>query len=192
MPNPPHGGAEGIRDVRSTANHLRRSAAGLAGAACLLLVGACGTNFEAQTNQIYQPAIGANESNDQIKLLNVLGVANDDDTATLSASIYNKTTEDDVVTAVTGTDGEGNSIEVELVEPIELPAQDLVATGEEAQVVVSFDEMTAGYYVTLDFEFENASPVEVDVPIVTRDEEGVYDGAYDEIAEAPAENSNSR
>ena len=171
---------EGIRDVRPTANHLRRSAAGLAGAACLLLVSACGTNFDAQTGQVYQPAAGANQDTEQIKMLNVVAVDNADNTATLSASLLNKADEADAISGVTGTNN-GDAIDVELVEPIELPPHELVKTGEEAQVVVAFDDLQAGYYVKLDFEFESAAPIEVNVPIASRDDAAVYEG----IAEAP-------
>ncbi len=152
---------------------------------CLLAVGACGTNFSAQTNQVYQPAAGADAYTDDLKLLNVLAVDNADGTATLSASVTNRTTTDDSITDVTGTDDEGNAVDVELVEPIDVPAHELVKTGEEAQIIISSDDVQAGYYVTLDFTFENSSPTSVDVPVVTRDEEGVYADTYDDIAEAP-------
>ncbi|HLR85452.1 MAG TPA: hypothetical protein VK059_10920 [Nocardioidaceae bacterium] len=168
-----------------TADRLRRSAAALAGVACLLAMSACGTNFGAQTNQVYQPASGADAYTDELKLLNVLAVDNADDTATLSATLVNRTGTDDSVTAVSGTDGEGNDIDVQLVDPVEIPAHGRVKTGEEAQIVVSSDDLTAGYYVNLDFTFENSSPTKVDVPIVTRNEEGVYADAYTDIAEAP-------
>lgn len=153
--------------------------------ACLLVVGACGTNFSAQTNQVYQPASGADAYTDELKLLNVLAVDNADGTATLSATLVNRTGTDDSVTEVTGVDGEGNTIDVQLAEPIEIPAHELVKTGEEAQIVITSDDVRSGYYVKLDFTFENSAPTKVDVPVVSRDEEGVYADAYTDIAEAP-------
>lgn len=183
---------EGIRDVRPTANRLRRSAVGLAGAACLLGVSACGTNFEAQTNQVYQAAAGANHNTGQVKLLNVLVVDNSDDTGTLSASLLNKVDEDDTISGVTGTNTEGDAIDVELVEPVELPAHELVLTGEEAQVVVSSDDLTPGRYVTLTFQFEDAAPVEIDVPVVERDDHGIYDAIAEAPEPAPKQNSDKK
>ena len=145
------------------------------------MVSACGTNFSAQTNQPYQPAEGANADSDKVKVLNAVAVANSDDTATLSASLITEAADADSLTGVTGTDGEGQPLDVTLDEPIELSPDAFVKTGEEPQVVLSLNETGPGYYVTLDFEFENAAPLEMDVPVVERGDEGMYD----EIAEAP-------
>ena len=178
---------EGIRDVRPTASRLRRSAASISAAACLIAVGACGTGFDAQTNQVYQPAAGANIRADNIDLLNVVGVDNSDDTATLSLGVLNKADADDTLTTVTGVTDSGDKVEggqevdVEFADPIDLPSGTLVKLGEEPEIVISYDGLGGGQYTTLTFEFENSAPIEVDVPVVSRGDEGVYDS----IAEAP-------
>lgn len=178
--------------MRPTASRLRRSAACFAGVACLLAVGACGTGVDAQTNQVYQPAAGANVRADSVDLLNVLAVDNSDDTATISASILNKADADDQLTGVTGTTESGDAVEggqpvdVQLADPIDLQSQELVKIGARAEIVVSYDSLGGGQYVTLDFEFENSAPIEMDVPVVARDDHGTYDG----IAEAPTGGSD--
>ncbi|MGH3357516.1 MAG: hypothetical protein ACRDO7_01850 [Nocardioidaceae bacterium] len=163
-----------------TSHRVRRGAACVAGLACLLGVSACGTGFEAQTSQAYQAAAGSNERAADLDVLNMLAVENTDGTATVSAALINKSDEDDSLTAVTGTDSEGNEIDVELIGPIALPPGKLVTLGEEAEIVLSGD-LSAGYYTTLNLQFENGAPVEIEVPIVEREE----DGTYDDIAEAP-------
>ncbi|UYM06854.1 hypothetical protein [Solicola gregarius] len=173
--------------MRPTASRTRRRAACIAGVVSLLAVSACGTGFDAQTNQVYQPAAGANERAESVDLLNVLAADNSDDTATISASLLNKGDADDTVTAITGTTDSGDGlkggdpIDVQLAGPIALPTHELVKVGADAEIVVSYDDLGGGQYVTLDFEFENAAPITMDVPVVARGEHGIYDG----IAEAP-------
>ncbi|UPK74586.1 hypothetical protein MU582_19440 [Nocardioidaceae bacterium SCSIO 66511] len=179
--------------MRPTASRLRRGAAGISAAACLLALGACGTGFDAQTNQVYQPAAGANDHATDVDLLNVVGVDNSDDTATISASVLNKADADETITGVTGVTDSGDDVEggkevdITFAGPIDLPHGDLVKLGEEAEIVISYEDLGGGQYATLTFEFQNAAPVEMDVPIVSRGDEGVYDA----VAEAPAQKSEN-
>ena len=176
---------KGIRDVSRTPHRVRRGAACLAGLACLLGLAACGTGVNAQTNQSYQAAAGSNEREADVDVMNILAVENTDGlAATISAGVIAKGQDDagDTLTGVSGTDGEGNELDVQLDAPVELPDGELVTLGEEPEITLSGDAVEAGYYVTLDLQFETAAPVEVEVPVVERGEEGTYDS----VAEAPA------
>lgn len=165
-----------------TPHRVRRSAASLAGLACLLGLAACGTGVNAQTNQSYQAAEGSNERTEHVDAMNVIAVENSDGTATVSAALLAKADDGDALTGVTGTDPDGGQVDVEFDGPITLPEDDLVSLGEEPELVLSGDAIEAGYYITLTLEFETAAPVEVEVPVVERGEEGTYDS----VAEAPA------
>ena len=63
----------------STVRRRRLAAASLAVAATVAL-SACGTGFSAQTNKVYQPAVGANERGD-VESHNTLLVSNGDGSA---------------------------------------------------------------------------------------------------------------
>lgn len=166
---------------RTPRNRVRRSAVCLIGLVCLLGVGACGTGFEAQTNHSYQAAEGSNERSEDVDAMNMVAVENSDGTATVSAALLAKTDDGDALTDVTGTDSDGDQVDIEFDGPLTLPKGDLVMLGEEPELVLSGDAVEAGYYVALDLQFETAAPVEVEVPIVERGEEGTYDS----VAEAP-------
>lgn len=147
----------------------------------MLGLSGCGTGFDAQTNQAYQPGDGSIERTADVDLLGVVAVDNADDTATISASIMNKSDADDRLVGVTGAGRSGDAIDVEVADPVDLPPGDLVSLGEEPEVVLSSDELAPGYFTDLTFEFENAGPVDIDVPVVSREESETYA----EIAEAP-------
>jgi hypothetical protein len=74
------------------------SAAALAVTAGLTL-GACGTSFGAQTNQVYQPAVGANARGD-VDSHNTQLVGNSDGSATLSAALVNNLDDDQTLTSI--------------------------------------------------------------------------------------------
>lgn len=168
--------------MRPTSHRVRRGAACLAGVACLLGISACGTNFEAQTNQAYQAAAGSNERAAGVDILNMLAVENADGTATVSATVLNKSGGDDSITAVSATDEEGDDVDVELSQPVALPDGKSVMLGEEPEIVISDEDLSAGYYTTLTLQFDSIAPVQIQIPVVDRGDEGTYDG----IAEAPA------
>lgn len=167
--------------MRPTPHRLRRSAASVAGIVALLgLVSACGTGLGAQTDQIYQASAGADARSDSMELHSVVAVENPDGTSTISAVLLNKAAEPDQLSAVTAATGDDQPVDLEFSDPIDLPTGELVRLGEEPEIALTGDTDT-GDYVTLDVQFENAAPMQIDVPVVARDSEGTYD----EVAEAP-------
>src|SRR4051794_15688522 len=79
-------------DLVSPVRRRRLAAASLA-VTTMLSLGACGTGFSAQTNQVYQPAVGADARGD-VDALNTLLVANPNGSATVSVGLQNNLTED--------------------------------------------------------------------------------------------------
>ena len=161
----------------------RRLAATSFAAAALLALGACG--FEAQTNQVYQAAAGANSHGD-VDVLNAVLVANEDGSATVSAGFVNNTKDEQALSNVTVTTMDGKELVVRgLRSLLPLPTGRLSSLGyaSDAGGFRVTKGAEAGYYVKVTFTFSNsehptkpgAASVTIEAPVVARTAE------YDKI-----------
>lgn len=143
-----------------------------AAVAALLLVpalSACG--FNVQTDQVYQPAEGVNERSGEVDVLNALVVSAEDGSGTFAGSLANGDQADaDELTSITG-----QGLEIELDEPVEIPAAGLVNFAEEGNVAVTGDDVLAGGFVTLTFTFSSGQSTTVKMPVV------VHGGDYADV-----------
>jgi hypothetical protein len=160
-------------DLVSTVRRRRLAATALATTA-LLALGGCGTGFSAQTNQVYQAAVGADHRGD-IDVLNTLFVANEDGSATLSAAIVNNTSSEDELSSITVTTLDDKQLEVSGSESVELPAGGLT----KAEGFFISKGATAGDYVKVTLTFDKTAPVTIEAPVVTRTAD------YADVASAP-------
>ena len=138
----------------------RRLVATSLSAVAMLTLGACG--FDAQTNQQYQPAVGANYRSPAIDVLNTLLVSNANKSATLSASIINNTGAQQALSSVTVTTLDGTKT---------LPvrsAKILLPLPPDAGGFVVTNGAEAGYYVKVTLNFTDSAPVTIDAPVVAR------------------------
>jgi hypothetical protein len=140
----------------------------------LLVVGAlsgCGTGMDAQTNAIYDPGDGVNERGGDVDVLNALLVANPDGTGTVSAALLNNAQEVDEVTEIAvSADGEELRVDGSGL-PVELPPSPRSPLNIEDEAALYVEDIEAGYFVTLSMQFQNAAPVEIEVPVVERGDE---------------------
>lgn len=143
-----------------------------------LTLGACGTGPNAQTNQVYQPAVGANHRGD-VDIFNTLLVANEDDSATLSASVVNNADAEQALSSVTVTTMAGKELPVRgtkiLLQLKPGVLTTLNGSGETGGFVVT-EGALAGQYVKITFSFGKAAPVTIEAPVVARTAE------YDSVA----------
>lgn len=161
----------------STVRRRRLAATALATTA-LLTLGGCGTGFSADTNRVYQAAVGADHRG-EMDVLNTLFVANEDGSATLSASIVNNSDTEDELTSVTVTTLDGKELPVTKTEkdlPLKRNQLSLVGGAADAGGFWITDGATAGDYVKLTLTFRDAAPVTIEAPVVTRTAE------YDKVA----------
>lgn len=153
----------------SSVRRRRLTAVSLTVVAGLTLT-ACGTSFDAQTNQVYQPAVGANERG-EVESHNTLLVANRDGSATLSAGVTSTLDADQTLTKVTVTDEAGETLSVQAPKSaLTLPAGALVTLGGVTtdSVFVVTSGADPGAYVRITYTFSDSSPLEVRAPVVAR------------------------
>ena len=143
-------------------------------AAALLAVpvlSSCGVSFDAQTDQVYQPADGVNSRSGTVDVLNALIVSETAGTGRLIAGLNNgDTQEDDTLTGVEGVE-ESADVEVTLGDgDTTIPAGGLLqlADDDAAHVTVTGDEeaIVPGSFVRLTFTFQNGEEATVNVPVL--------------------------
>ncbi|MCD9196695.1 hypothetical protein [Aeromicrobium wangtongii] len=162
----------------SSVRRRRLSAASLALVAGLAL-SACGTGFGAQTNQVYQPAVGANARGD-IESQNTLLVGNEDGSATLSAALLNTTDADETITSVAVTGADGESLTVRAPKSaVKLPSDVLITIGGASTAFVVTEGAEPGAYVKLTYTFSKSGDLTIEVPVVARTE---HAAEYDSVA----------
>jgi hypothetical protein len=149
----------------------------------LAIVGApvlagCGANFDAQTNQPYQPAEGVSARDGEVYALNTLVVTDGEGNGTIVSRLVNQQDVGDQLDSVAAVDSTGAAITAApLAAPIVLgpavsPEQPVPSPDQSVQVGtagalrLSGDNVIAGNFVTLTLTFEVAAPVVVDVPVV--------------------------
>ncbi|MCW2841431.1 MAG: hypothetical protein JWR55_2914 [Aeromicrobium sp.] len=157
----------------------RLSAAALAVTAGLTLT-ACGTSFGAQTNKVYQPAVGANERG-EVEAHNTQLVGNADGSATLSAAVVNTLDEEQTLLSVEVEDAEGQSLTVRAPKAaLPLSPQLLTTLGSDGSgVYVVAEGAEPGDYVTVTLTFSESSPLTIETPVVARAE---HAEEYEDVA----------
>lgn len=153
---------------------------GLLVVAALLSAG-CHTNFGAQTEQVYDPGAGVNDRSGGVYVLNALVVANPDSSGTLSVALLDKRTAPDQLSSVDAATADAQLVDVtQNIQPLPLCPERLTNLGPTAAVTLK--GVTAGDVVAIGFTFSNASPVRLDVPVVSRGSDQTYAG----VAKAPS------
>ncbi|HSE72120.1 MAG TPA: hypothetical protein VLA97_15260 [Nocardioidaceae bacterium] len=168
---------------------LRRSIVAAAVLVAVPVLSSCGSNFNAPTDQVYNPGVGVNERSSDVDVLHALVVSGAEGSGTVVAALVNQNvTEEDQLTGITATEGE----QVDLSGPIEIGPEKLVQLADEQQTVsIEGEGIRPGLFVELTFEFANAESVTVEVPVVARrgDFAEVPVPSVAPTTEAPAEES---
>lgn len=145
-------------------------------------LGACG--FSAQTDQVYQAAVGVDERDSDVDVLNAVIVTNGTGQGTFAGSLVNNTGNVDSITNVTADAG----VTIVPGGALSIPAYGLVNLSNlqdgKIPLVLDGDPVAAGGYVTLTFTFTNADPVTVTAPVV--DNTGVNED-YETVPLAPTQ-----
>ena len=142
---------------------VRRRVATVALVLLVPLLGACG--FGAQTDQVYQPAVGTNDHKGQVDVLGAVVVSAVKGTGTFVASLDNKNPRKDItLTSVEGSEG----IEPQLVAPVKIEAGTMVNLADIGAVRVTGEGVEAGGFARLTLTFDTGQTSEVNAPIVAK------------------------
>jgi hypothetical protein len=158
---------------------LRRTAAFAASVATVLALAGCDPiGSKLQTNQPYDAGVGSNHRGGSIDVLNALFVDNNDGTATFSASLLNKDAEPHLLNAATAMTDKGTLIALKMATPRELKPETPFLAGKNGDIILT-GKFPAGGFVKLTLDFEDAVPVTINAPVVTRTD------VYKDVAVTP-------
>ena len=151
---------------------LRRSIAAATVALAVPVLSACGSNFNAPTDQVYNPVVGVNDRTGTVDVLHALVVSGEDGSGTVIAGLVNNDTENaDTLTGVAGA-GDDATIGVEDAgSGAEIPADGFYQLADEGNISVQADQIQSGRFVELTFSFERGQSVTLEVPVVSNSEE---------------------
>jgi hypothetical protein len=146
---------------------VRRRVATVAVVLLVPLLGACG--FGAQTDQVYQPAVGVNDHKGQVDVLGAVVASASEGLGTFVASLDNKNPRK----AITLVDVKGSEgIEPHLVAPVKVEPGTLVNLADLGAVRVTGEGVKAGGFARLTLIFDTGQSSEVNAPIVAK--VGIY------------------
>lgn len=140
-------------------------------------VSGCGAGFNAQTNQQYQGAEGINNRDGLVYVLNALVVTDEQGNGTFVGTLIDQSSTPDALVSVTATDSQGSAVKTtKLSSPIALKSQQAVQLQTDAVVRLNGKAVVAGDILTAIFTFQNASPVEIGIPVVVGGSGTIYSG----------------
>lgn len=143
---------------------------GFAAAAAAFGVVGCGSNFDAQSQQPYQPAVGVSDRSGQIFAINSLVVTDGQGNGTVVSALINETDAEDTLQSVTAADDLGHGLKAQPLPDggIPLPPRQAVQLATDGSARLNSGDLEAGRFVSLTFTFASAAPVTVDVPVVNK------------------------
>jgi hypothetical protein len=144
----------------------------LAVAAVVLAVPAlssCGVNFSAQTDQVYNPAVGVDDRSGSVDVINALIVSGTDGKGTVVATLVNNDqVNDDTLRGVTGA-GRDKDLKVTTSGDTTIKAGGLLNLATGGGVAATGKRVVPGNFVTVTFSFDRGQAVTLDVPVVSAD-----------------------
>jgi copper(I)-binding protein len=151
-----------------TSRRFRRGLAACIAALATALTPGCSTNFDAQTNQIYQPGVGSNSRDGDVYVLDALVVTDGSGLGTISAGLVDEVTGPDALIGVSARSPAGNRVRgMILTHRVRLPSLRLVQLSDAGDVILSAAKpLNVGGTINVTFTFQNAGPVTLDLPIV--------------------------
>jgi copper(I)-binding protein len=161
---------------------VRRSLAVAALLAAVPLLSSCGVNFGAQTDQVYNPAVGVNDRSGSVYVLNALIVSGTDGSGTVVATLVNEDQHrSDTLKAVGAGDPNAQDITGKMTPPTTIPAGGYLSLDDKGNVTVKGPTIKPGAFIPLTFTFDHGKAVVVDVPV-----EPWSDPDYANVPLAPA------
>jgi hypothetical protein len=133
----------------------------LAIAALLLAPALAACGFNAQTEKVYQPAVGVNDRDGTVDVLNAVIVSGTEGSGTFAGTFVNNDQEnDDRLDSVSGPDVTASR------RTISVPAGEAVPPSEGGTISLTGDAIKPGSFVEVTFAFSSGQSTTLHVPVV--------------------------
>lgn len=147
--------------------NVRRGLAATVLALAVPVLSSCSGNFNAQTNQVYNPSVGVDDRSGSVDVLNALIVSGADGSGTVVATLVNNDlTNADTLKSVAGS-GADASLKVTPGGTTAIPAGGLLNLATGGRIFVQGDRVKAGYFVEITFSFDRGQAITVKAPVVS-------------------------
>jgi hypothetical protein len=148
---------------------VRRSIAVAVAVLAAPVLSSCGVNFDAQTDQVYNPAVGVNDRAGTVDVLNALVVYGSPGSGAVVATLVNNDQQKaDSIRGIAGA-GQDSSVAVQVGGSRTIPAGGLLNLAEQGKVTVRGKQVLPGKFVEITFSFDRGEAVTVDAPVVSAD-----------------------
>ncbi|MGZ4460529.1 MAG: hypothetical protein ACXVEU_20030 [Nocardioidaceae bacterium] len=145
---------------------VRRRLAAAAVIAAAPAISACGVNFGAQTDQIYNPTVGTDDRSGTVDVINALIVSGKHGSGTVVAGLVNNSAAgSDRLVSVAGA-GKTADVQVSVGGPTKIPARGLLNLAKDGKVTATGSSIVPGKFVTLTWSFQRGKSVTFDAPVV--------------------------
>lgn len=136
----------------------------------VLALTACSPGFNAQTDQVYQPAEGVVNRDKEVDVLNALIVSGEDGSGTFVANLVNNNVEQaDRLVSVSGPEVTVPAAALGGDAATAIPANGALNLAAEGNVAVRGEGVVAGRFVELTLTFASGEAVTIRVPVVRND-----------------------
>lgn len=151
--------------IATDSRRTRRAALAAAALLTVPTLAACG---QAATDAVYTPAVGVNDRDGDVDVLNALVVSDGKDGGRLVAGLVNNDREEaDELVDVSVAEGEAT------VSPgegeTEIPAGGILQLADDEAAVITMSGIEVGSFVRVTFSFQNADDATLNVPVVQPD-----------------------
>lgn len=147
--------------------NVRRNLAVAATLVAAPVMSSCGVNFDAQTDQVYNPAVGVNDRGGAVDVLNALVVSGSAGSGTVVATLVNNDQQNaDTLRGVAGA-GQDTSLNVQVGGPTSIPAGGVLNLATQGAISVRGRQVLPGRFVEITFSFDRGKAVTVDIPVVS-------------------------
>jgi hypothetical protein len=146
---------------------VRRSIAVAAALLAAPLTASCGVNFDAQTDQPYNPAVGVNDRSGSVDVLNALVVSGTAGSGTVVATLVNNDQQRNDTLRTIGGAGVDSSLTVKVTGNKTIPADGVLNLGKTGQATAQGKAISPGKFVRITFSFDRGQAITVDVPVVS-------------------------
>jgi len=146
---------------------IRRSIAAAVVVVSVPLLSSCGVNFNAQTDQPYNPSAGVDDRSGSVDVLNALIVSGTDGSGTVIASLVNNDqTHSDTLTNVAGA-GRDAGVQVTPGGTTSIAAAGMLNLAKQGSITIRGKRVVPGNFVEITFSFSRGSSITLGVPVVS-------------------------
>lgn len=150
-----------------SAVNVRRSLAAVALLLAVPALSSCSGNFAAQTDQVYNPAVGVDDRSGAVDVLNALIVSSADGSGTVIATLVSNDDRpgSDTLRGVAGS-GSDSSLKVTPGGATAISSGGMLNLAAKGKIFITGARVVPGNFVTITFSFAKAKSIQIQVPVV--------------------------